>query len=292
MKNLLICLLFGISLVSCDIGHKLLNNKPEVESKLPDVQSYLAKDVDLDTTSPMPGILSEEEVLLKAADLVIEIGGLDPSFFVYEENPAMWTAKIETPVLLFDPNGMPISYQFSAIDDSGTLLMEATVSPYKDTQLKDFFGSRMGPNKNTTDEQSTHFITKREAKQLIKSTFPGKNSSDPVALTQLSLEGNRYSHYERFWYFTIPTDNSNYDEYVLAAYIGGWKIIPGGISNRNAINANGSPYLSHGRLAKLTTPLRLKDKIANASLKVHRSIDSYNSVPFVGTIDFLIVPLE
>ena len=226
MKKFITLSIICVFFVSCNLGLKQTDNKVKGEVTLPLVQPILAEGVTLDSATPMPGILSEEEVMLRAADFVYKIGGLNSSFFVYEENPAMWTAKIEAPVLIFDPNGLPLAYRFTAVDYSDTMLMDATFSPYmEDTAPGDFFMARTVPNRQTTDEQSIHFITKREARQIIKDTFPDKNPSEPVALAQLNLENSRYSHRETFWYFTVPSREGGYDEYILAAYIMGWKLI-------------------------------------------------------------------
>ncbi|MDR2149336.1 MAG: hypothetical protein LBO67_00635 [Spirochaetaceae bacterium] len=70
-----------------------------------------------------------------------------------------------------------------------------------------------------------------------------------------------------FWYFTVNENGRNaegaVEEYVIAAGITGYRSIPGGVSNRAAINGDqgrGNPHLGWHRMAKLNTPLRLFEK--------------------------------
>jgi hypothetical protein len=105
----------------------------------------------------------------------------------------------------------------------------------------------------------------------MKSQFPDKQVSEPIAVTGLHLEDSRYSQsHGLFWYFTV-SDNSRSssgipEEYIIDSRIIGWKTIAGGLSNRAAISTGdgGSPYLNWNRMARVDTPLRIFERVEEA----------------------------
>jgi hypothetical protein len=58
---------------------------------------YIVPGAPVSDERPLLNVLSEQEVLLKAADYAIAKGVLDPSYYAYQNNPALMTAKIEAP---------------------------------------------------------------------------------------------------------------------------------------------------------------------------------------------------
>jgi hypothetical protein len=116
-----------------------------------------------------------------------------------------------------------------------------------------------------------HFITKREAAELIQSQFPDSAVSEPMAITNLRLDDDPYSHMFFFWYFTVSDGERSVanagDEYIIATDIPGYTSIPGGVSNRAAIDyagGRGDFHLNGYRMAKLSKPLRLFEKLETA----------------------------
>jgi hypothetical protein len=112
---------------------------------------------------------------------------------------------------------------------------------------------------------------------LIQSQFPDNTVSEPMAIGNLRLEGRRYSHTALFWYFTVSDTARNVagvaDEYILDIYIPGYHSIPGGVSNRAALDRVGGELIGY-RMAKLSKPLRLFDKLEAA-----RSVGGASFVP-------------
>jgi hypothetical protein len=114
-------------------------------------------------------------------------------------------------------------------------------------------------------------ITRREAAELIQSQFPDSAVSEPLAITNLRLDDDNSSHTFFFWYFTVSGNERSVagagDEYIIATYIPDYKSIPGGVSNRAAIDYagdRGDHHLKGYRMAKLNKPLRLFDKLETA----------------------------
>jgi hypothetical protein len=228
---------------------------------------YLVPDAPVSNERPLPNILSEREVLLKAADHAIAEGVLDPSYYAYQDNPMLMDAKIETPILITDSvSGDPYLYLLTAVDDTGVLLAEVFVHSSANVNDETFEKGRgFG-----IPETSAHYITKREVVELIQSQFPDGTTHEPIAVNNLRLgDDNPHSHRGIFWYFTVGENSRSTvetsDEYIIAAGITGYGSIPGGVTNRAAINlGRGSHHLNGYRMAKLDKPLRLFDKLETA----------------------------
>jgi hypothetical protein len=263
-------LFIAVFLVSCNIMTKPFSANATQEEKWAAVEGYMAPGATLGNTRPRADILSEQEVLIKAADYAYSIGALHSSFYMYEEDPRLLTAKIETPILLYSPDGSPGLYLLLAVDENGEALMDMMVRPEINVDYDSFERVRGGIMPNTPADLSSHFMTKHEILELAKAQFPDSMISEPMAVHGIFLEGQRHSNNAIFWYFTV-TDNgrgteSALEEYIIDPSIMGYRNIAGGVANRSAISTGrgGSPYLGWQRMAKLETPLRLLDKIESA----------------------------
>ncbi|MDR2634122.1 MAG: hypothetical protein LBC51_10975 [Treponema sp.] len=233
---------------------------------------YMVPDASASDERPLANVLSEQEVLLKAADFAIAEGVLDPSYYAYQTNPALMDAKIETPILVTDASsGVPDMYVLNAVDQDGIYLARISVSSNpSDTSEAAFIFSRF-----ITEPTSAHnhLMTKREATELIQSQFPNGMTdgtvSEPMMIGNLRLGDNPHSHRAFLWYFTVSENTRSTvgtgGEYVIDAIIGGYRSIPGGVTNRAAINmGHTSHYLDGYRMVKLDKPLHLFDKLETA----------------------------
>jgi hypothetical protein len=265
MKKLIFYALIVTVLTSCGQKTTVFENSTSEEKWKILQDYYMVPGATASNERTLPNVLSEQEVLLKAADAAIKEGVLDPTYYMYQEIPALMDAKIETPILITDSvSGNPNMYMLTAVDDAGVLLAEIYVNSASVTNDADFELGRGFAIPNT----SYHYITKREATDLIREEFQNRVVSEPMAVYNLRLGDDPHSHRAIFWYFTVDENtrdaiDNNSEEYILAAGIFGYSSIIGGISNRAAINLGpgGSPHLNGYRLAKLDTPLRLNDKL-------------------------------
>jgi hypothetical protein len=239
-------------------------------------------------------VLSEREVLLKAADFAIEEGVLDPAYSEYETNPALKDAKIETPVLMTNvAKGIPDTYILNAVDEEGIVLAYVSVSSNPaDVSKESFVFARSILNLKWS---VSHMITKREAAELIHSQFPDKTVSEPMMIGNLRLGDDPHSHRALLWYFTV-SDNARSAEgaggdYVIDAYVGGYWVTLGGSISRNVAALNrGSAHLDGYRMVKLDRQLHLFDKLDTA-----RSVGgvTFSSSPSsMERIGFTPVPLK
>jgi hypothetical protein len=267
MKKLILYVFIAIAFASCGQEQIVVGNNTPSE-KWEFIQDYMVPGAPVSNTRPMPNILSEQEVLLKAMDFINKEGALDTSYYEYQNHPALLSAKIETPVLVTDAeNGEPGWYLLTAVDNDGVFLARMSVNSAINARDEEFAGLRGFALPNSL----YHFITKREAAELIQSQFPDSKVSEPMAIENLRLEDDPSSHMFFFWYFTV-NDNARDavdagDEYIIATFIPGYTAIPGGVSNRAAIDfvgQRGDLHLNGYRMAKLDTPLRLFDKLETA----------------------------
>jgi hypothetical protein len=259
-------------LMSCNAGS--INTSKTQEEKTTEtweaIEKNLASGAEVSRERPFPQVLSEQEILLKAFEYAHKIGALHPSYSIYQENPALLTAKIETPVLIYHiPTGSTNTYSLIAVDNDGTTLIDSYVRSSVDADIDSFEVVRITGIVNVP-KYSVHHITKREAMSLMKSQFPDKQISEPIAIAGIYLEDSRYSNNQEFWYFTVGDNNrgaaEDAEEYIIDSEIGGWKTIAGGMANRAAISSGdgGSPYFNGNRMARLETPLRIHERIEAA----------------------------
>ncbi|MDR0721832.1 MAG: hypothetical protein LBF75_03415, partial [Treponema sp.] len=266
MRKIGLCGFIAILFASCGHKERAFENMTPKEKWEILQEYYMVPGAPVSNRRPLPNVLSEQEVLLKAADYAIAEGVLDPSYYAYQTNPALMDAKIETPILVTDSvSGDPYMYLLTAVEDTGVLLAEVFVHSSANAHDEKFEKGRgFG-----IPETSAHYITKREAVELIQSQFPDGTTREPIAVNNLRLGDNPHSHRGIFWYFTVSkntrsTGEAN-EEYILASGITGYRSIPGGVSNRAAINlGRGSPHLDGYRMAKLDTPIHLFDKLETA----------------------------
>lgn len=257
MKNQ-ISIVFVVLLFSCNSGPKLsqFKDNPSLDEKVKIMNEYLAPDVTINDQRPMPNVLSEQEILLKAAEYAINDGALNESYYLYKSIPELLTAKAETPILLHSPDGIPCSYMLTAVDNTGTCLFSANVDCAVNSD-KEFVASTMEPLPNR--EPRLHIITKREVKDFANSKFPDMKITEPIAIMGVKLENSRFSHMGTFWYFKasdLRSISSTSDEYLLDAIVSGYT--PAMTNGSRAIinsGYGGSPFLNWARLVKLTTPL-------------------------------------
>ncbi|MDR3172658.1 MAG: hypothetical protein LBU19_00270 [Treponema sp.] len=113
--------------------------------------------------------------MLKAADAAIKEGVLDPSYYAYQNNPALLKAKIETPMLVFDAStGSPGSYILNAVDANGISLALVSVSSALNVDKASF---ELGRAITEENGPSIHLITKQEATSFIRG---GSNTQEPA----------------------------------------------------------------------------------------------------------------
>jgi hypothetical protein len=129
--------------------------------------------------------------LLKAADYAAHEGLFDPPYPVIQNHPALLRAKIETPALIINAeSGEPSSYALTAVDNDGVLLERMSFNSAVNASNEEFAGLQGFALPGIAH----HFIAKHEAAELIQSQFPDDAVSEPMAIENLRLDDDPYSH--------------------------------------------------------------------------------------------------
>jgi hypothetical protein len=296
MKKFVFFLFIIIVFASCGQGITEVEKNGTPEEKWEIIQEdFMAPGASASDERPLPNVLSEREVLLKTADFAMAEGVLDPAYYEYQTNPALLTAKIETPILMTDgASGVPDRYILHAIDNDGITLARISVSSNPDDVSETSFV--YGRHIAEPGGAMNHLMTKREAAELIQSQFPEDTASEPMAIHNLRLGDSPHSHRAFLWYFTVSENARSVagtaGDYVIDAYFSGYHYIPGGASPRSASNLRGgSPYLNGAHMVKLDRSLHLSDKLNTA-----RSVGGVSFTPLAYPTDppigFTPVPLK
>jgi hypothetical protein len=216
------------------------------------IEDRIAPGVEISAERPFPDILSEKEVLSRTAVVFQKRGMFKSNYYIYGYEPRLLTAKVEKPFLMYGFNYNPgsVYYTLTANTDNGQVLFRQMVYAIADVPDEKFLGIQ-NDMEGQWDSMSYHYITEREAVELIASQFPGEPFEGPI-MTHIKLEDNIHSTSRHFWYFTV--DN---EDYIIDARIGapnGYNSIPGGVTNHQAISkagGGGSFYLQGERMARL-----------------------------------------
>jgi hypothetical protein len=153
-----------------------------------------------------------------------------------------------------------------AIDEKGECLRVSMVDPIITVDDKHFeFVS--GSNAMTPEELAFHYITKREAIELIESQFPNQPYEGPIAV-KMEFEGEVWGSANISWYFTVGdissrSAGSSYAEYLIDTQVFDYRNIVGGVlANRSTIDTERTAKSWGGyRMVKLETPVYFLEKL-------------------------------
>ena len=86
---------------SCNI-EKLAFQQPQTQNlNISHIQPYMVEGAQLSAERPAPHLLSEQEVMIRAAQAMAREGYLDPAHPIYEEVPELATAKVAEPIFVY-----------------------------------------------------------------------------------------------------------------------------------------------------------------------------------------------
>ena len=243
-----------------------------VEEKLSHIQPYMVEGAGLSAERPVPHLLSQQEVMIRAAQALAKRGYLDPANHIYQEVPQLAAAKVAKPIFTYDGNLLSQgiiygTYEAYVVDDNGVVLASTTVQA--DQVLEDEWEALMGIGLLTRGS-SHHLITKNEAVATFCEAFPHQHVAEPIAVRIWELEGVKYSNSYIFWYTTVSEAGRSAGE-AAAEYLLCASVVspPPGLN----ISANPRSALSHGapawgtRIARIDEPLHLHEKLAQAKAR-------------------------
>ena len=278
MKRMLLAvinvfLLVFLSLISCK-AENISNVKNETERKeyVEAIKTYMVEGAELSTERPSTELLSEEEIMILAAEYTVANGYLDPRHEIYKELPSLATAKVAEPMFVYyEPDLRAGSikgyYRLYTVDNEDNACLEAFV--FAEEQIVE---KRRNPSFSMTYNDCgmpKHIVTKKECEQMGTFLFPGQELSEPIAL---SISTNAAPHKSTTWYFTVKdrgrSSQGSYIEYLLDINVFGAE--PSSDISTNMRMMLDKRTVAGGwgtRLAKLDEPLYLHEKIAQAKTR-------------------------
>jgi hypothetical protein len=255
--------------------NSLLSNleEPELWSAIEDV---MVPEAEVSDIRPADNVLSEKEILLKAAKFADERGLLASDSLFLTSQPKLLTAHIETPIFIHNFLGSAEecyeygTYLIYAVDQNGEYLANILVRPHDNVDLMSIdiaMGVMDEGVLEYSPETAKHFITKQEAIELIESQFPGQPYEGPIAV-KTEFEGEVWGNTIVSWYFTVGDMENRavdgaYAEYLIDTSVYNYRNLTGGVTtNRSAIDTENTAKSWGGhRMVKSDTPLNFFEKI-------------------------------
>ena len=243
-----------------------------VEEKLSHIQPYMVEGAQLSAERPAPHLLSQQEVMIRAAQAMAREGYLDPAHRIYKKYPQLLTVKVAEPILVYheyllSQGIVDGTYYVYVVDDKGIALAGIDLAPNEIVLDED---DVIVDNSIFIQGNAKHLITKKEAVATFREAFPHQHVAEPIAVRIWDLEGVKYSNSYIFWYTTVSEAGRSAGEataeYLLCASVFS---PPPGLN----ISANPRTALSHGapawgtRIARIDEPLHLHEKLAAAKAR-------------------------
>lgn len=238
------------------------------------IQSYMVPDAELSDERPAPDLLSEQEVMIRAAQAMAREGYLDPAHRIYKKYPQLLTVKVAEPILVYHEYLLSQgigdgTYYVYVVDDKGIALAGIDLAPNEIVLDED---DVIVDNSIFIQGNAKHLITKKEAVVTFREAFPYQHVAEPIAVRIWDLEGVKYSNSYIFWYTTVSeagrSAGESAAEYLLCASV--FSPPPGLSISANPRAALSRSTVSGGwgtRIARIDEPLHLHEKLAQAKAR-------------------------
>ena len=238
------------------------------------IQSYMVPDAELSAERPAPHLLSQQEVMIRAAQAMAREGYLDPAHRIYKKYPQLLTVKVAEPILVYHEyllsqgivDGTCYVY---VVDDKGIALAGIDLAPNEIVLDED---DVIVDNSIFIQGNAKHLITKKEAVATFREAFPHQHVAEPIAVRIWDLEGVKYSNSYIFWYTTVSeagrSAGESAAEYLLCASV----VSP---PPQQSLSTNPRAALSRStvsggwgtRIARIDEPLHLHERLAQAKAR-------------------------
>ena len=271
-KDVFFAIIIILMVCSCNI-EKLAFQQPQTQNlNISHIQPYMVEGAQLSAERPAPHLLSEQEVMIRAAEYAVQQGYLDPAHPIYEEVPELATAKVAEPIFVYygdellqgKVNGFYNIYTTTA---NGTTKIEARVFAQEIIP-----GGTDNPTFGITYNQfilSKYIITKKESKSIYQNLFPGKDVSNPMAI---SIKTSVTPFFVSAWYVEVSDGSrsagGSHEEYLLDMTV--FDLPPQQSISANPRSALSRSTVSGGwgtRIARIDEPLHLHEKLAQAKAR-------------------------
>ena len=244
-----------------------------VEEKLFHIQPYMVEGAQLSAERPAPHLLSEQEVMIRAAEYAVQQGYLDPAHPIYEEVPELATARVAEPIFLYYGDEL----QQGKVNGFYTLY--ATTKTGKVCLVSSAWAQEIIPDKSSDrpdfargygwDSLDMNIVSQKETLQICQNIFPGKTISEPLAIC---TKTDVHQFLVDAWYVEVSDGSrsagGSHEEYLLDMTV--FDLPP-----QQSISANPRAALSRStvsggwgtRIARIDEPLHLHEKLAQAKAR-------------------------
>ena len=136
-----------------------------VEEKLSHIQPYMVEGAELSAERPAPHLLSQQVVMIRAAQAMAREGYLDPAHRIYKKYPQLLTVKVAEPILVYheyllSQGIVDGTYYVYVVDDKGIALAGIDLAPNEIVLDED---DVIVDNSIFIQGNAKHLITKKEA---------------------------------------------------------------------------------------------------------------------------------
>lgn len=256
---------------SCNL-EKLAFQQPQSQNlNISHIQPYMVEGAELSAERPAPDLLSEQEVMIRAAEYVVQQGYLDPAHPIYEEVPDLASAKVAEPIFVY--------YGDELLQGkvNGFYTLYATTKTGKVCLVSSAWAQEIIPDKSSDrpdfargygwDSLDMNIVSQKETLQICQNIFPGKTISEPMAIC---TKTDVHQFLVDAWYVEVSDGSrsagGSHEEYLLDMTV--FDLPP-----QQSISANPRAALSHGapawgtRIARIDEPLHLHEKLAQAKAR-------------------------
>ena len=271
-KDIFFAITIVLMVCSCNL-EKLAFQQPQSQNlNISHIQPYMVEGAELSAERPAPHLLSEQEVMIRAAEYVVQQGYLDPAHPIYEEMPELANAKVAEPIFVYYENELQQGkvngfYNIYTTTDDRATKIEARV--FAQEIIPD---GTDNPTFGITYNQfilPKHIITKKESKRIYQNLFPGKDVSNPMAV---SIKTSVTPFFVSAWYVEVSDGSrsagGSHEEYLLDMTVFG--LPPQQSLSTNPRAALSRSTVSGGwgtRIARIDEPLHLHERLAQAKAR-------------------------
>ena len=272
-KDVFFAIIIILMVCSCNI-EKLAFQQPQTQNlNISHIQPYMVEGAELSAERPAPDLLSEQEVMIRAAEYVVQQGYLDPAHPIYEEVPDLASAKVAEPIFVCYENEL----QQGKVNGFYTLY--ATTKTGKVCLVFSAWAQEIIPDKSSDrpdfargygwDSLDMNIVSQKETLQICQNIFPGKAISEPMAIC---TKTDVHQFLVDAWYVEMSDGShsagGSHEEYLLDMTV--FDLPPQQSISTNPRAALSRSTVSGGwgtRIARIDEPLHLHEKLAQAKAR-------------------------
>ena len=272
-KDIFFAITIVLMVCSCNL-EKLAFQQPQSQNlNISHIQPYMVEGAELSTERPAPHLLSEQEVMIRTAEYVVQQGYLDPAHPIYEEVPDLASAKVAEPIFVYYEDEL----QQGKVNGFYTLY--ATTKTGKVCLVSSAWAQDIIPDKSSDrpdfargygwDSLDMNIVSQKETLQICQNIFPGKTISEPLAIC---TKTDAHQFLVDAWYVEVSDGSrsagGSHEEYLLDMTV--FDLPP-----QQSIPTNPRAVLSRStvsggwgtRIARIDEPLHLHERLAQAKAR-------------------------